>query len=180
MTTINLLPWRDAYRQEKKREFFSVLILTIIVTLAGCYVWYSAVQLSIDGQLARNNFLNAEIDLLNQKVKEISQLKAQRRDLESKTEVIQGLQYKRPLVVYYVDELVKNLPDGVYFKRLSRADSLLSISGMAESNTGVSALMRNLDDSDFFDSPKLINVVKDKFELTVNLVVPESFSTLAN
>jgi len=180
MATINLLPWRDEYRQEKKREFFSTLILLVILSCSAGYVWFSFVSLQVDNQESRNTVFTKEINLLDAKVGDITKLKAQRKELESRTEVIQGLQNKRPLVVHYFDQLVRAIPDGVYLKRLSKKEDTYTIKGISESNSRVSTLMRNLDESPFFASPNLINVVKESFELTVETVVPADFSSLAD
>jgi type IV pilus assembly protein PilN len=180
MATINLLPWRDEHRQEKKREFFSTLILLVILSCLVCYVWLSFVDRQIESQQSRNAIFTKELSLLDAKVGKITQLKTQREELESRTEVIQGLQNKRPLIVHYFDQIVRAVPDGVYFKRLSRQENIYTIKGSSESNSRVSTLMRNLDESPFFGSPNLINVVKESFELTVEAVIPPDFSSLAN
>jgi type IV pilus assembly protein PilN len=176
MATINLLPWRDEYRQEKKREFFSVLILLSILAALVCYVWFSFIQSEVKNQRSRNALFEKEITALRKQVSEINQLKKQRAELESKMDVIQGLQNKRPLIVHYFDDMVKVIPDGVYLASLDYKDNQYRIKGMAESNNRVSTLMRNLDRSEFFQSPNLINVVKEGFELTVDTVVPAEFT----
>jgi len=175
MAMINLLPWRDEYRQEKKREFFSVLILLAILAALVSYVWVSYVEVQVSTQKARNDLFKKEIATLDQKVKEIAKLKKQRKSLESKMDVIQGLQNKRPLVVHYFTDMAAVVPDGIYFKSLSRKEDSYSIKGVAESNNRVSTLMRNLDGSKFFQSPNLKNVVKESFDLTVETVVPPEF-----
>ncbi len=180
MATINLLPWRDEYRQEKKREFFSVLIMLVILTGLVVYVWFSFMQAEIKFQQSRNNLFQQEISALTKRVSEIRKLKEQRVALESKMDVIQGLQNKRPLIVHYFDEMVKVVPDGVYFSSLDKTEIGYSLKGIAESNNRVSTLMRNLDQSRFFDSPNLKNVVKDSFELTVDTIVPPEFSSAVN
>jgi type IV pilus assembly protein PilN len=176
MATINLLPWRDEFRQEKKREFFSVLILLGILAVLVCYVWISFIEAKVSEQRSRNSLFKKEISTLNAKVSEIEKLKKQRVSLESKMDVIQSLQNKRPLIVHYFDEMVRVMPDGVYLNSLSKGDDSYSIKGIAESNNRVSTLMRNLDGSRFFESPNLKNVVKDAFELTVDTVVPAEFT----
>ncbi len=176
MATINLLPWRDEYRQEKKREFFSVLILSVILAAVVAYVWMSFYESKIDRQKARNAMLDNEIKTLNQKVAKIAELKKKRTDLEAKTEVIQGLQTKRPLIVRYFDELVKVTPDGVFYNKLSLEDGIYNISGIAESNSRISTLMRNFDRSEYFKSPNLSNVVQEKFDLSVEVSIPESLT----
>lgn len=172
MATINLLPWRDEYRQEKKREFFSVLILLIILAGLVGFVWMTYVEAQVSDQRSRNTLFNKEIAVLDKKVKEIQGLKKQRDSLESKIEIIQGLQTKRPLIVHYFDELVYAVPDGIYFTGLSRKGSNFSVKGNSESNNRVSTLMRNLDRSKFFASPNLKNVVQESFDLSVKAVTP--------
>ncbi|MFT7387285.1 MAG: type IV pilus assembly protein PilN [Candidatus Endobugula sp.] len=180
MANINLLPWRDEYRQEKKREFFSTFFLLIVLSGLVGYVWFKYVDNQVANQKVRNTLLINEISLLDLRVGKITKLKAQRKELEARTEVIQGLQNRRPLIVYYFDHMVKALPDGVYFKRISKKENVYTITGIAESNSRVSSLMRSLDNSSFFAAPNLMNVVKDSFELTVEAVVPPNFSSLTD
>lgn len=175
MATINLLPWRDEYRYEKKREFFSVLTLLIILAVLIAYVWISFMKVEVKDQQSRNKLFEVEIAQLNKKVHEIDTLKKQRSSLESKMNVIQGLQNKRPLIVHYFDRMVGAVPDGIYFKSLNRTEDGYSIKGISESNNRVSTFMRNLERSEYFQSPNLNNVVKDAFELTVETVVPPEF-----
>lgn len=170
MATINLLPWRDEYRQEKKREFFSVLVLSMVLAALLAYVWMSFIESNIQQQKTRNSILEKEIAVLSKKMTEIAELKKKRQGLEAKTKVIQGLQTTRPLVVRYFDELVRVVPDGVYFDSLALKGDIYTISGIAESNSRVSNLMRNLDASNYFKSPNLRNVVQEKFDLTVEVV----------
>ena len=172
MATINLLPWRDEYRQEKTREFFSILVLLVILTSLVGYVWYAFVQSEIKSQKARNVLYKKEISVLNKQVREIDKLKKQRKELESKMEVIQNLQNKRPLIVHYFDGLVRTVPDGIYLSKLTRVKEQFSVAGSSESNNRVSTFMRNLDRSDYFQSPNLKSVVKENFELTFDSAAP--------
>ena len=172
MANINLLPWRDEYRQERKRAFFSVLMLLCVLGLLAGYIWITWTKAAIDNQEQRNSMLKAEIAELDEKVKDINQLKKRREELETRIGIIQDLQLKRPLSVRYFDEMVRAVPDGLYFSDLKRNANTFSISGITESNNRVSTLMRNLDRSDWFDSPNLKNVISDKFELSVQAVSP--------
>lgn len=173
MATINLLPWRDELRQEKTREFFSVLVLLVILASLICYVWFAYVQAEVTNQRARNALLQKEIDSLSQQVAEIEKLKSQRADLESKMLVIQNLQNERPLIVHYFDEIVRVVPDGIYLRDAKRSGSSINITGSAESNNRVSTLMRNIDQSEYFKSPNLKSVVKEGFELEFETDSPE-------
>lgn len=170
MAKINLLPWRDEYRQEKKREFISVLTLLCLMGLLSGYFWYSYTNSLIDGQKQRNDLLRSEIASLEEKVKEIENLKQRREELEARIEIIQNLQVKRPLIVRYFDSIVRAVPEGLFFENLKRRGDVLSIDGLAESNSRVSDLMRNLDESEWFKAPNLKNVIADKFDLSVEAV----------
>ncbi len=174
MANINLLPWRDEHRQEKKREFFSILMLLLLLACLIAFLWYSFVQASISNQQSRNKLLKEEIALLDEKVKEIAQLKKRREELETRIKIIQDLQVKRPLVVRYFDEFVRAVPEGLYFNSLVRNGDSFDVSGVTESNTRVSTLMRNLDESDWFQAPNLKNVIADGFQLSVQAVSPNA------
>lgn len=168
MSNINLLPWRDEYRQEKKREFFSVLVLASIFACLIAFLWHNYTNSQIDAQKQRNDLLKSEIAQLENKVKEIEQLRKRREQLESRIAIIQDLQFKRPLVVRYFDEFVRAVPEGLYFNKLSRKGDKFSVEGVTESNNRVSTLMRSLDRSDWFEAPNLKTVIADKFNLTVD------------
>jgi len=144
-----------------------VLLLLAILACVVSYVWFAFTESSIKDQQARNNLLKREIAELNKKVKEIEALKKKREELEAKIAVIQSLQNERPLVVRYFDEVVRAIPDGLYFKSFNRKGDVFTVKGVAESNNRVSALMRNFDRSDSYQVPNLKNVVKNGFELTV-------------
>jgi type IV pilus assembly protein PilN len=172
MANINLLPWRDEHRQEKKREFFSILMLLVLFSCLVAFIWFTMTKASITNQEKRNQLLKSEIAELDQKVKDIDKLKTRREELETRIQIIQDLQLKRPLVVRYFDEMVRSVPEGLYFNSLSRKADTFSVKGVTESNNRVSALMRNLDRSDWYQAPNLKNVVSDSFEMTVQSVTP--------
>lgn len=172
MANINLLPWRDEYRQEKKREFFSVLMLLLLLACLIAFLWYTYTNVAIESQQERNDLLNQEIAQLDEKVKEIEQLKKRREELETRIKIIQDLQVKRPLVVRYFDEFVRAVPEGLYFDSLQRTVDSFSVKGKTESNNRVSTLMRSLDRSEWFQAPNLKNVIADEFELSVQAIAP--------
>jgi type IV pilus assembly protein PilN len=171
MSNINLLPWRDEYRQEKKREFFSILVLASIFASLIAFLWLNHLDSQIDGQKKRNDMLAAEIAQLENKVKDIAKLRKRREQLETRITIIQDLQFNRPLVVRYFDEFARAVPEGLYFSKLDRKGDKFSVQGITESNNRVSSLMRNLDRSDWFEAPNLKTVIADKFDLSVEATV---------
>jgi len=158
MARINLLPWREQLREERKKEFMTVLVLIII--FAGGLVFLGDRYLNgkIDHQNARNEFLQKEITLLEARIKEIEQLQARRTQLLDRMKIIQDLQGNRPIIVRVFDELARTLPDGVYFDALNMTESVISVDGRAESNSRVSNLMRQMDGSEWLTSPNLTAV----------------------
>lgn len=158
MARINLLPWREQLREERKKEFMTVLVLIII--FAGGLVFLGDRYLNgkIDHQNARNEFLQKEITLLEARIKEIEQLQARRTQLLDRMKIIQDLQGNRPIIVRVFDELARTLPDGVHFDSLAMDGSTINIKGRAESNSRVSNLMRQMDASEWLTSPNLTAV----------------------
>ena len=158
MAKINLLPWRDEYRQEKQKEFYGVLGFVALLALACVFVWVTSINNAISSQQARNQMLKNEIKVLDTKVDEIKELKKRKQELLSRMKVIQGLQGERPIIVRYFDELVRAVPEGVYLTKLSRRDKMVQVEGVTESNVRVSSFMRNLDASEWFADPNLKSV----------------------
>ena len=155
MANINLLPWREAQRRERNRATYTIsvamCIAALLVVLAGKLVFDGR----IDHQQSRNNYVQAEIDALAEVIKEIDNLKDKRDALLARMQVIQTLQANRSQIVHVFDDLVNNLPKGVYYDSITKSAGQLSIDGRAQSNGRVSALMRSLDASDWFDNASL-------------------------
>ncbi|WP_341937336.1 PilN domain-containing protein [Marinimicrobium sp. C2-29] len=159
MAKINLLPWREAYRQEKKKEFFVILAGVVVLSGFLAFLWVSNVQSAITEQNARNRLLNSEISALEKQVSEIEQLKQRREELLARMRVIQDLEGTRPVIVRYFDDMVRAIPDGVYLNLMQREGESIRLEGIAESNNRVSSFMRNLDESDWFAAPNLKSVI---------------------
>lgn len=155
MPQINLLPWRERLREERKREFL-VMLGGIVVIAAGLVFLvdrYYRGELSV--QQSRNELISREIAVMDSRLAEISRLRQQRADILDRMEVIRDLQGTRPVIVYVFDELVRTLPDGIHFNRVQRTGNNLRIEGIAESNSRVSELMRRVDESPWFTAPNL-------------------------
>jgi len=159
-TRLNLLPWREMRRREQDRQLLTISIGAWL--LMAVIVFYAHVHVSalIETQNKRNEFLSQEIAKVEEQIKEIAELKKRRADLLARMNVIQQLQADRTRVVRVFDELVQRLPEGVYFSSLKQSGPTLALTGVAQSNARVSALMRNLASSTWFSDPELevINV----------------------
>lgn len=157
-TTINLLPWREERRKQQQQEFIVMLVVAALLGGLLFWLWQGSVGQQTEDQRARNSHIQAKTAELDEKIKEIKELKQRRAELVARMEVIQSLQGNRPSIVYIFDQLVKTLPDGVYYNEIKRQGNLFTIKGLAESNNRISRLMRNLDQSDWFEEANLINV----------------------
>lgn len=158
MARINLLPWREERRQELKKEFLVVLGGVAVMAVALIILGDLLVSGAISGQQGRNGYLQKNIDELNLQVKEIKELEKKKQELLDRMKVIQELQGNRPVIVRIFDEMVRTLPDGVFFNDLERVEQVVSLKGIAESNNRISSLMRNLDKSEWFGDPNLTSV----------------------
>ena len=181
MANINLRPWREERKERLKNEFIQVTVL--FAAFAG-FIWFGwnrIVAANISDQNSRNNELKKEIASLDKKVQEINELKKKKQDLVERMKVIQGLQGTRPMIVHLFDDLSKTIPDGVFFTKITRKETKLFINGTSESNSRVSSLMRNLDESEWFEDPNLTKVVANTnwgeqgndFVLAVDIQTPE-------
>jgi type IV pilus assembly protein PilN len=155
MPSINLLPWRQALRQRRRKEFLygivGALVLAGIVTLIASF-WVSSM---IDAQNRRNDLLKAEIAELDKAIEQILALENQKARMIARMEVIDTLQASRPEVVKLFDQIVSTLPEGVYLTSVKQSGKKLEFNGVAQSSTRVSAFMRNIDASETLSSPEL-------------------------
>ena len=181
MARINLLPWREQLREERKQRFLVALGGVLLVSGGLVFLGDQYFSSAIENQSARNDFLRKEIAVLDARIKEISELKTRRQQLLERMKIIQDLQGNRPIIGRVFDQLVRTLPDGVYYTGLKMNGHTIAIAGAAESNNRVSNLMRNLDASDWLTSPNLTEVKAvtqgavdqaNTFQLTVQQTQP--------
>ena len=158
MIRINLLPHREEAKKAKREQFY---VLTGLVSVLAALIVF-AVYTLIDGQISlqagNNDFLKQEIAVLDKQLDQIKRLKEQTQALLSRKQVIENLQRDRGETVYLLSEMVKQVPEGVYVRTLKQESLKVSLTGYAQSNARVSALMRNIDASPWLEKPQLIEV----------------------
>jgi len=155
MARINLLPWREELREERKKQFLTSVVAAVLFTGLLFYVGVMFVNSLIDEQNSRNTFLSGQIAALDEEIKEISTLEKERDRLLARMQVIQELQTSRPKVVKIMDSLARIVPEGVYLNSVSRQGDDISFKGVAQSNARVSVFMRQIDDNTEFDESQL-------------------------
>lgn len=180
MTKINLLPWRETYRKQKQNEFFSFLFVGILCAGGVTFAGMQFMQSKLDFQSSRNSYLDSEIQALQRELNEIKELESTKNNLLARMEIIQTLQSQRPQLVHIFHELANRLPDGIYLTSMEQKSDKMILEGRAESNARVSALMRKLNQSDWFESPLLEIIKADQqegistFKLSMVLATPET------
>jgi type IV pilus assembly protein PilN len=156
MPRINLLPWREEQRRERKLAFLVALGGGTIGAVVVAFAAYLLMGSMVDAQQHRNEMLRAEIKQLDKQIEEINDLESAKQKFIARMEIIEKLQRSRPQIVHLFDEIVRTLPDGVYLTSVKQTDKArLKFEGIAQSSTRVSAFMRNIDGSEWLKNPEL-------------------------
>jgi type IV pilus assembly protein PilN len=163
---INLLPHREAARKRRREAFYATLAMSAVagVLVAGAiYVWFAA---QISEQQGKNTMLQTEIKRLEGQIKDIATLQAEIAALRARQQAVEDLQADRNMPVHLLNELVRQLPDGVYVTNLKQENQVVSINGVAQSNERVSELLRNLgNNSAWLSKPELVEITSGNVSL---------------
>lgn len=167
MILINLLPHREAARKRKRETFFTALGAAALIgglAAGAIYLWY---QTQISSQQGKNSFLQAENKRLDNQIKDIATLQAEIASLRARQQAVEDLQADRNLPVHLLNELVKQLPDGVYVSSMRQDNRTVTLQGVAQSNERVSELLRNLaNNSPWLTRPELVEIVASNVNLS--------------
>src|SRR6202167_6329632 len=162
MPRINLLPWREEQRRERKLAFLVALGGGTIGAAVVAFAAYLLMGSMVDAQQRRNEMLRGEIKQLDKQIEEINDLESSKQKFIARMEIIEKLQRSRPQIVHVFDEIVRTLPDGVYLTGVKQTDKKVKFEGVAQSSTRVSTFMRNLDGSQWLRNPELLVVESAK------------------
>ena len=158
MIRINLLPHREEKRKARQKQFAILAGFAAAVALAVSGLLWVVFDAQIDNQKSRNKYLNDEIAKLDKQIDEIKRIREETASLLSKKQVVEGLQSNRSEPVYLLDQLLRQLPEGLYLKTIKQTGAKISVTGYAQSNARVSAFMRNIEASPYLGSPNLIEI----------------------
>ncbi|HVY05781.1 MAG TPA: PilN domain-containing protein [Burkholderiales bacterium] len=181
MIPINLLPHRAARRKAQQQQFFILAGMTIALAAVIIVAVHTFFAGRIETQVERNKYLQQEIVALDKQIDEIRKLKEQTQALLARKRVVESLQTNRTETVRLLDQLVRQLPDGVYLKGVKQTGQKVNVIGYATSNARVSTLMRNFEASPWLENPSLIeikaatvdNTPLNEFNLNVNISRPK-------
>jgi len=164
---INLLPHREAARKRKREAFYAALGFSALVggVIAGAvFLWYAA---QISNQKDKNVVLETEIKRLEGQIKDIATLQQEIAALRARQQAVEDLQADRNMPVHLLNELVRQLPDGVYVTSVRQDGQVVAVQGVAQSNERVSELLRNLgNNSPWMTRPELIEIIAGSVALT--------------
>jgi type IV pilus assembly protein PilN len=180
MVRINLLPHREAKRKERKAAFFTMLFMSMVMGGGIVLAVGGVIANEISNQNQRNDFIKAENAKLDGQIKEIATLKQEIEALKARQQAVEDLQSDRNQPVYLMEELVKQVPEGIYLQSFKQAGQRVGINGYAQSNERVSEFLRNLSNSSpWLERPDLIEIrstgvgqgkdAKKVFDFTINV-----------
>ncbi|GHG62129.1 fimbrial protein [Alishewanella longhuensis] len=155
MAYINLLPWRDAARKERQKNYILALALTALASFLVFFVINQIYNARLDGQAKRNQYLESEIRILDQRIAEIRNLTETKRSLQQRMTLIEQLQGSRNLGTQIMSEIAKVVPNGVYLTQLEKRGSTLLLVGKSESNNRLSNMLREAEQSELLAEPYL-------------------------
>jgi len=183
MIPINLLPHRAERRKAQQRQFAGLAVATLLLAAVIVGAVHTVFAGRIENQMNRNKYLETEIAALDKQIDEIKKLREQTQALLARKRVVESLQTNRTETVRLMDQLVRQLPDGVYLKSIKQTGQRVTVIGYATSNARVSTLMRNFEASPWLEAPSLVevkatklgkeNIILNEFILNVNISRPK-------
>jgi type IV pilus assembly protein PilN len=181
MIRVNLLPHRQIRREARQREFGLMALFSAIAASAIIFLGYTFINAKINAQTERNTRLDGAIVKLDKEIADIKDLKDQISTMLERKQVVENLQTNRSQAVVVLDELSRQLPEGMYLKSIRQQGNVISIDGIADTNARVATLVRNLSTSNWMESPNLVEIKsvmvntlkQNEFALNVNIKVPK-------
>jgi len=158
MIRVNLLPHREEKRKRRQQQFGVLAGISMLIGLlvAGA-VWFF-LDTQVTQQQQNVAYMKGEIAKLDKQIEEIRKIREETASLLAKKQVVEGLQSNRSEPVQLLDQLLRQLPEGVYLKSVKQTGAKVNVSGYAQSNARVSTLMRNLGASPYLENPELVEI----------------------
>ena len=182
MMRINLLPHRQIKRAERQREFGLMALMAAGAACAVVFLGWQFLGSQRDAQVERNTRLETAIISLDKEIADIKDLKDQINSVLERKQIVENLQTNRSQAVVILDELTRQLPEGLYLRSIKQAGNLITLEGVADTNARVATLVRNLSVSNWMESPNLVeiksitvnNIKQNEFTLNVSLKVQKA------
>jgi len=162
MAFINLLPWREEAEKAQQREYFTILTMVAVAAFAFVFMVSQFYQMRIDGQTARNQFLQNEIQLLDVRIAKIKDLNEKKKELKKRTSVVEQLQRSRNVGTEVLNEIAKIVPTGVYLTKLEKQGNSIKIVGKSESNNHLANMIREIERSTLLTDATLESITTNE------------------
>ncbi|WP_020167471.1 MULTISPECIES: PilN domain-containing protein [Methylotenera] len=182
MMRINLLPHRQLKRAERQRQFGLMALMAAVAAGAVVFMGWTYLSAKKDSQIERNGRLEVAINQLDKEIADIKDLKDQISNVLERKQIVENLQTNRSQSVVILDELSRQLPEGLYLKSIKQQGNLITLEGVADTNARVATLVRNLSVSNWMESPNLVEIKamtlngikQNEFTLNVSLKVQKA------
>ena len=158
MMRINLLPHREEKRKARQKQFGILAGLTAVLAAALCGLLWFVFDAQITNQQGRNGYLVAETAKLDKQIEEIKRIREETAALLAKKQVVEALQSNRSEPVFLLDQMLRQLPEGLYLRAIKQVDTKINVTGYAQSSARVSTFMRNIEASPYLENPNLIEI----------------------
>lgn len=158
MIRINLLPHREEKRKRRQQQFGVLAGFLALAGIAVAGIVYFYLESQVSQQQSNVTYMKGEIDKLDKQIEEIRKIREETASLLAKKRVVEGLQANRSEPVQLLDQLLRQLPEGVYLRSIAQHGTKVNLTGYAQSNARVSTLMRNLGASPYLENPELVEI----------------------
>jgi type IV pilus assembly protein PilN len=158
MIRVNLLPHREEKRKRRQQQFGVLAGLAALAGLAVAGIVWFYLDRQVDQQTQNVNYMKSEIAKLDKQIEEIQKIREETASLLAKKQVVESLQSNRSEPVQLLDQLLRQLPEGIYLKSVKQTGPKVNVVGYAQSNARVSTLMRNLGASPYLENPELVEI----------------------
>lgn len=160
MTLINLLPHRAAAKKYRldlfQRQLGYCAVFGCLLALAA----YLFIQQKITAQQQKNQAFVSNTALLDNKIKAMTALQKEWQALLVRQHAVENLQFERNTPVHLMNDLAKQLPEGLFITSLRMDSTGVTLKGVSPSHEKVADFLHNMGtDTTRFNRPELLEVV---------------------
>lgn len=160
LVQINLLPWREQQRKREKNQLIAWFVAVILIVMLFTVLVNFVISNWTKNQEIRNQMLQQEIKIYEQRSKEIKDMKIQRQNLISQMASIDQLQTRQELMIHLFDELSMVLSEGIILISMEKRNSKIILSGYAQTHNDIAQAMKNMEVNSWLHNPELLGIKK--------------------
>jgi type IV pilus assembly protein PilN len=160
MTQINLLPWREQARQDKKIQFAITLSAYIVLTLIIVVIFHVYFNGLIRHNNARIAFLQTTLGTKQNEYSILRDKKQKQNLIETELDFLNNLHEKSFRAVNLMNELNKTIPSAITLEKLIREENKIILIGSAQSELQITLFLKNISKSPFFNQPVLTHITE--------------------